>query len=166
MTIMKKYIYFIFIMVSVVLLTGCKEKTRVQKVKDFRNELTKEDTVQMLKLSDQCMELLKAQKTNEALSMLYEYDSEKSEILPLSNETKKRLERQFKIFPVLEYERDYFSFLLEGVNDVRYRIKFAEEENPEKNGECITRFMLNPVKVDGSWYITVKNGSDFDELQN
>lgn len=162
---MKKYSFFILMAVAFIF-SGCKEKSRVQQVQEFRSELTKEDTTQMLKLSDQCMELLKAQKTNEALSMLYEYDEENKELTPLNDKTRKRLETRLKFFPVLDYERVYYSFLLEGVNDVKYRIKFAEEENPEQNGEAKTAFMLNPVKVDGSWYLTVKNGSDFDELQN
>lgn len=153
-------------MAVVLVFSSCKDKSRTQQIQDFRNELTKEDTTQMLKLSDQCMELLKAQKTNEALSMLYEYDTESKELIPLADKTRQRLEKRLKFFPVLDYERIYFSFLLEGVNDVKYRIKFAEEENPEQNGEAKTAFMLNPVKVDGSWYLTVKNGNDFDELQN
>lgn len=153
-------------MAVVLVFSSCKDKSRTQQIQDFRNELTKEDTTQMLKLSDQCMELLKAQKTNEALSMLYEYDTESKELIPLADKTRQRLEKRLKFFPVLDYERIYFSFLLEGVNDVKYRIKFAEEENPEQNGEAKTAFMLNPVKVDGSWYLTVKNGNDFDEFQN
>lgn len=147
--------------------TSCKsDKSQVQRVQEFREGLTKEDTTQMLKISNDCMELLKAKKYNEVFASLYLYDEENKALVPLSDSDKKGLERKFKMFPVLDYKLEYYSFLLEGVNDVKYSIKFAEEEHPEINGEAKTAFMLNPVKVDGTWYLTVKNGSDFDELQN
>lgn len=163
---MRKVIYIVLSAAFVLSFTSCKEKSRVQREQEFISELTKEDTTQMLKLSDGCMDLLKQNKIDEALSMLYEYDEESKALNPLSDETRKRLQKQFKFFPVLEYTRNYYSFMLEGVNDVKYVIKFAEEEHPEENGEAKTAFMLNPVRVDGTWYLTVKNGSDFDHLQN
>lgn len=164
---MKKYYFLIFCFSLTVIFSSCrKEKSRVMQVEEFREGLTKEDTTQMLKISNDCMELLKAKKYNEAMASLYLYDEENKSLLPLTDEAKKHLERRFKMFPVLEYKLMYYSFLLEGVNDVKYSIKFAEEPNPEQNGEAKTAFMLNPVKVDGTWYLTVKNGGDFDELQN
>lgn len=147
--------------------SACRsEKSKVQQVQEFREGLSKEDTTQMLKISNDCMELLKAKKYNEVFASLYLYDDENKSLVPLTETDKKNLERKFKMFPVLDYKLEYYSFLLEGVNDVKYSIKFAEEPNPEQNGEARTAFMLNPVKVDGTWYLTVKNGNDFDELQN
>ena len=71
----------------------------------------------------------------------------------------------FRIFPVVDYELVYYSFQLEGINDVKYKIIFAQEENVAENGEAATALMFNPVKVDGSWYLTVKKaGQKFDEL--
>lgn len=121
----------------------------------------------MLKLSNDCMELLKAKKIDNALSMLYEYNDSTKEVTPLSEKSRKRYERMFHIFPVLDYKMEYYSFQLEGVNDVKYRIIFGQEDQPDVNGEAATALMFNPVKVDGNWYLTVKTADQsFDELRN
>lgn len=163
---MKNLAYIMFIALVAVFVSSCKEKTRMQQVQEFRNSLSSTDTTQMLKLCSDCMELLKAQKVESALSMLYEYNDSTKEVQPLTDKTRKQYERRFKVFPVLEYTMDYYSFQLEGVNDVKYRITFALEENPEQNGNAVTAMMFNPVKVDGVWYLTIKNGTEFDKFRN
>lgn len=163
---MKKLAYIMFIALVAVFVSSCKEKTRMQQVQEFRNSLSSTDTTQMLKLCNDCMDLLKAQKVENALSMLYEYNDSTKEIQPLTDKTRKQYERRFKVFPVLDYTMDYYSFQLEGVNDVKYRITFALEENPEQNGNAVTAMMFNPVKVDGVWYLTIKNGTEFDRMRN
>ena len=61
------------------------------------------------------------------------------------------------------FERVSYSFQLEGCNDVKYKVKFAESDNVEETGEFKTMYMFNPVKIDGTWYLTVKRpGQDFD----
>lgn len=163
---MKKLAYIMFIVLVAVFTSSCKEKkTRMQQVQEFRNSISSIDTTQMLKLCNDCMDLLKAQKVDDALSMLYEYNDSTKEVQPLTDKTRKQYERRFKVFPVLEYTMDYYSFQLEDVNDVKYRITFALEENPEQNGKAVTGLMFNPVKLDGVWYLTVKNGSDFDKFR-
>lgn len=145
-------------------LSSCKKKTPLERMQEFRSELTKEDTTQMLKLADGCMTLLKAQKYDQALSMLYSYNDSTKEVAPLTAEEKQHYGRRFRVFPVLEYERDYYSFQLEGQNDVKYRITFA----PGGDGEapCRTALMFNPVKKDGQWYLTIKTARNgFDELR-
>lgn len=132
---------------------------------EFRNSLTAEDTVNMLKLADDCMELLQKKDIDGAISMLNAYDDSTKEVTPLTDDVKKRLRHLFTVFPVLKYEREYFSFMLEGLNDVRYKIWFAEEKDPAKNGEPVTRLMFNPVLVDGEWYLCIKNqGQGYDVL--
>lgn len=129
---------------------------------EFKETITAADTTQMLKLADDCMELLKNRKFDEAIGMLYQYED--STVQALSSEDGQRLRRRFEVFPVLKYEREYFSFMERGLNDVRYKVWFAEEENPAQNGEPITFLMFNPVKVDGTWYLCVKDfGQKFDE---
>lgn len=163
---MKKF-FNLFLCVSIALVfTACNsKKSRFEQVQEFQSTLNSEDTTQMLKISNDCMELLKAKKVGEALSMLYTYNEEEKSVQPISEAARKKYEHQFKIFPVLEYDLQYYSFQLEGVNDVKYSIKFAESD-PEVGGDFKTAFMLNPVKVDGNWYLTVKSGEDFDHLKN
>ena len=164
---MKKLIFFSFAVLIMLSVSSCKKKTHLQKVQEFTSSLTSADTTQMLKLSNDCMELLKAKKIDNALSMLYEYNDSIKEVTPLSEKSRKRYERMFHIFPVLDYKMEYYSFQLEGVNDVKYRIIFGQEDQPDVNGEAATALMFNPVKVDGNWYLTVKTADQsFDELRN
>lgn len=164
---MKKLAYFSLTALILLTVSSCRNKTTQEKTEDFTSSLTSADTTQMLKLGNDCMELLKAKKIDNALSMLYEYNDSTKEVTPLTPQARKRYERMFRIFPVVDYELVYYSFQLEGINDVKYKIIFAQEENVAENGEAATALMFNPVKVDGSWYLTVKKaGQKFDELKN
>ena len=154
---MKKLVYFSLMALILLCVSSCKKKTPLQKMEEFTSSLTSADTTQMLKLSNDCMELLKAKKIDNALSMLYEYNDSTKEVTPLTPQARKRYERMFRIFPVVDYELVYYSFQLEGINDVKYKIIFAQEENVAENGEAATALMFNPVRVDGTWYLTVKN---------
>jgi hypothetical protein len=101
------------------------------------------------------MELLKGKKIDEVIASLHEYNDSTEELTPLSEEMKQRMKVQFQRFPVLAYEREYFSFMLEGLNDVKYRITFRTAE--QNGGEpATTMFMFNPVKVGDEWKLCVK----------
>lgn len=118
----------------------------------------------MLQLCDQCMELLKAGKIEEALDMIYYYDEEKHEVKELTKAFRGSFRHMFKMFPVYEYARSYYSFQLEGCNDVKYMVTFEEMEDPSEPNPYKTSFMFNPVKVDGQWYVTMKMATqDIDE---
>lgn len=156
-----KHISFITIAILLsVSLTSChKDKSKSEQVLEFRSELTEQDTTQMLKLCDDCMELLKNRQIDKALGMLHEYDDSLKTVSPLTAEMTKRYEHVFNTFPVYEYTRSYYSFQLEGLNDVKYDIMFAENDKTAK-----TAFMFNPVRVDGTWYLCVKRADqDIDE---
>lgn len=124
---------------------------------EFRNSLSHEDSVKLLDLANNCMELLKNRDIDGAVALLNEYDDSTGQVNPLSQESVNRMRRTFKIFPVLKYELEYYSVMLEGRNDIRYKIWFAEEDEPDKNGEPVTHFMFNPVMVDNEWHLCVKN---------
>jgi hypothetical protein len=162
-----KKLHYILIAVAVVCLgTACsnKNKTREEKVEEFRSMLTASDTTQMLQICDNAMELLKGKKIDQVLSSLYEYNDSTEELTPLSDDLKQRLQRQFKMFPVLDYERKYYSFMLEGCNDVKYQITFATAEQVGSDKPATTMFMFNPVKVDGEWKLCVKTADkEIDE---
>ena len=82
----------------------------------------------------------------------------------LSKEMEKRLRKRFKMFPVLDYKREYFSFMLEGCNDVKYRITFATAEQAGTKEAPTTMFMFNPIRIDGEWRLCVK--TQRDEIDN
>ena len=158
-----KKISIVFLAVALLgTLTSChnKQKSRDEKIAEFRSELTTEDTTAMLKLADEAMEQLKAKKIDQVLATLFEYNDSTEEVKPLEETTAKRYERKFKMFPVLDYRRVYYSFMLEGCNDVEYEVTFATAEQAGTKEPPTTKFMFNPVKVDGTWMLCVKTPLD------
>lgn len=158
---MKNFSYILITVAIICLGTACsnKQKTREERVEEFRSMLTASDTTQMLQICDNAMEQLKGKKIDEVIASLYEYNDSTEELTELTDATKKRIARRFKMFPVLTYNRQYFSFMLEGCNDVKYEVVFA---TPEQTGadSARTMFMFNPIKVDGEWKLSVKSAKD------
>lgn len=163
---MKKNNYILIGVAVLCLASACnnkKSQTREEQIEEFRSILTANDTTQMLQICDNAMELLKGKKIEEVISSLYEYNDSTKEIKPLSDELKKRMQRQFKRFPVMGYKRQYYSFMLEGCNDVKYEVTFATTDH---NGgqPATTMFMFNPVRVNDEWKLCVKTADkEFDQ---
>ena len=106
------------------------------------------------------MEQLKQKNIDQVLASLFEYNDSTKELKPLSDKMRNRYQRIFQRFPVLEYERQYFSFMLEGCNDVKYQVTFATAEQLGSNQPATTMYMFNPVRVNGEWKLCVKNADD------
>ncbi|WP_444363248.1 hypothetical protein [Prevotella sp.] len=142
--------------------TACssRKQSRNEEVAEFRSQLTIEDTTTMLKLCDDAMEALKAKNIDKVLASLCEYTDSTKEVKPLSKETAQRYRRQFTMFPVLSYERKYYSFQLEGCNDVKYEVVFATAEQAGTDQPAKTAYMFNPVKIDGQWRLCVKTADE------
>lgn len=163
---MKKYILSACALLIVGLLSSCSscsnksEKPREEQVAEFRSTLNHEDTTTMLKLCDDAMAQLKAGKVDQVLSNLYEYNDSTKELKPLTKATADRYRRRFRMFPVLDYNRQFFSFQLEGCNDVRYNVTFAKADQTGTGEPAKTAYMFNPVKVDGTWKLCVKTQAD------
>ena len=164
---MKKLNYLLIAVAVLCLGTACsnKKKSREERVEEFRGMLTANDTTQMLQICDNAMEQLKGKKIDEVIATLYEYNDSTEELTQLTDQMKKRLARRFKMFPVLTYNRQYYSFMLEGCNDVKYEVVFA---TPEQTGadSAKTMYMFNPVKVDGEWKLCVKTAKDDIDVEH
>lgn len=154
-------VYSLLILFSAVFLfDACKEKNVVPPapVNEFQAGLNEQDTLTMLKICDDCMELLKSGDVETVVSQLHEYDDSTQTVTPISDDAANSFRRRLKIFPVKDFHRVSYKFFEEGLNDVKYEVIFAEEEHPEQNGVPKTFFMFNPVKVNGQWYLCVKQG--------
>ena len=159
-----KRLNFLFLAVALLCLaTACSnknDKSRDERIKEFRAELTEADTTAMLNLCDNAMEQLKAHNIDNVLSMLYLYNDSTEEIMPLTEQMSKRYSKRFKMFPVLEYHRVYYSFMLEGCNDVKYEVTFASADQVGGDKPATTMYMFNPVKIGGEWKLCVKMPQD------
>lgn len=70
------------------------------------------------------------------------------------------IRRQFSFFPVYDYTISNLVFNTSDQNIVSFKIAF-EEAAPGKT-PSITNFALSPVKVDGKWYLTVRESATGD----
>jgi len=156
---MKKVFCLICISLALFCTVSCKQKqkkTKEESIKEFRQQLTEDDTVAMLRICDDAMEQLKAKQIDKVLASMYEYTDSTKELRPLSDALKRKCRAKFQMFPVLEYKRVYYSFMLEGCNDVKYEVVFATAEQTGTAEPARTAFMFNPVRKDGEWKLCIK----------
>ena len=147
--------------VAMVLFVACKgEHKSASQI--FQEGLTAQDSTTMLQKCDSCMQFLSEGRIDDALSMLVEYDDSLQQVSPLSDETRASYKRKFTLFPVLKYDLQYISFNTEGLNDAKYEVQFG----PDEAGAPKTAYMFNPVKVDGQWYLCVKNANQAVDIMN
>ena len=153
----KNNLLFIFVLVVSCCLVSCGEKKKAKTTtpqEEFLMGLTVEDTTQILNLSQCCMDTLKAGHIDEALKMLYVMQDGK--VAPLPAEKEQQLRKNFKFFPVIDYKLDYYAFSNVDNNDVKFRIEFFKHTGPDDKTPNTIGFMFNPVKIDGTWYLTIK----------
>lgn len=128
------------------------EKTQMDAQKEFSEGLSQSDTTDMLHASEEFIIKVTAGQIDEAVDMLYVlYDNQ---LYGKSDSYTAELKNRFAMFEGVSYELDYYAFSTQGNNDACYRLRFGE--GPDAASMRIT---LNPVLVDGKWYLTLKDGS-------
>lgn len=155
-----KVSYFFSVIIALLLFVSCGQptKTKEDAIADFQESLTAKDSLAMLELTENCMQLLKKGDINQALDLLYMYDESAHTVTILSEQEREVLGKKFSMFPVKDYKLVYYSFQLEGLNDVKYDVAFGMED-AETGALPHTSYMFNPVKLDGEWYLSVKMAS-------
>lgn len=138
--------------------TSSQDSLRIE-IDEFRNSLSSSDTTRVMQLCNECMTLLKDQKIDEALGMLYVTTNGDVQRLPA--ELLASQKSKFTMMPVLNYELESMNFATESNNDIKYCVYFDEED---KN--AMTFFMFNPVKVGEDWYLTIKTADEAINLGN
>ena len=160
---MKRNFLLLITVLGFLLSTSCSNKkaqTRDDQIEEFRSILSSTDTTQMLQLCDNAMELLKDNNIEQVVASLFEYNDSTHEARPISDATAKHYTRMFRMFPVLSFTRRYFSFMLEGCNDVLYDVVFARAEQAGTENDPTTTYMFNPVRINGEWKLCVKTLND------
>ena len=144
----KKDLLYICVLVAVsCFLFSCGEKKKQLTPKEeFLMGLTAEDTVQVLTISRSCMDTLKAGNIDEALKMLFILRDGKA--IPLPAEKEQQLRKKFN-----------YSFSSTDNNDVKFQIEFFKHTSSDDHTPNTIGFMFNPVKIDGVWYLAVKEAT-------
>lgn len=127
----------------------------------FISSLTADDSLVVAVMGDMFMSGLKAGDLDSTLAVLKVV--EHNVLYAISDQTVSELKVRFESMPVVDYELTRLTFSTEGVNDMVYRYSFSGSlaDSPA------IKFVLNPVKVEGRWYLTLKdayqNSKDLNE---
>lgn len=150
---MKRTILFLFL--ALALLSSCKSKPKMRLYqdaeRDFQASLVLNDTLDVLSLGQNFMGALKAGEIDTAVDNIYVvYENV---LYRVADSSLDQLKARFRRFPVADYQLVSYNFSTPGINDLVYRYSI---NGPVGDGPAM-KIALNPVKVEGSWYLTLKD---------
>lgn len=129
---------------------------------------TPDDSTAILKMAIEYLELLKQNKIDEALDLLYEVDGDIAK--PLSASRKNVLRNNLKKYPVLSYTIDEFRLYSDMDTDVRFTYDFmVKPEGAPENLPTTMKGALNPFRVNGNWYLSISelmNDTEMNDMEN
>ena len=115
---------------------------------------TEQDSLDIINLSKQYLDLLKADSLDQALDMLYEMNSD-GKMEPISASRRQELIEHLQQFPVLSYTIDQMLLYSETDTELRYTYEFFVKPEGMEGMNNTTKGALMPHRVDGKWYLTV-----------
>lgn len=155
------------ILFCILLLTGCGGKQKkAEHIKtydevetEFISSLTANDTLTVMQAAEELMSGLKNGNLESSLSKLYMVENRT--IVAISSQKIAELSKRFRRFPVVDYKLEHLVFSVASLNDMKYTIQFAKKD---KNGKAPTiSFVLNPVRMNGTWYLCVKGKDQYSK---
>lgn len=154
--------YSCLVLGAVLCILSCSEKAGRKEIAGGAPAMALEgrDTTAVYGLAKQFLELLKAEKVDEAVSMLYFLDGE-GRIVPLPDTLAVRQKAVFRAFPVLGYRIDSIIFSTETDSQVKYTIEFFKKQ-PGDTRPNTTSFYIKPMRVKGRWYLTMFDSNTYN----
>ena len=125
------------------------------------------DTAAIVQLATQYLDLLKENKIEEALNMLYVVDSVRLE--PLSKERKDMLAKNLKRFPVLSYTIEEYRLFTDDNTELRYTYEFMPKPKGAENFPNTMKGLIGFFRLGETWYMTVpedKVDPTINDMQN
>lgn len=164
---MKKFVFlsmaYFLIVISVI---SCRDKSH-KPVRDIATKAqysdprmdtdmqrSESDSMTILNLSSQYLNLLKTNEVDSAINMLYTVQN--GALRPLNDEERQSIRRVNMSFPVLNYKIDQMTIFSENDTEVRYTIEFFEKPEGDTRPNTISG-VLSPKKVSGDWFLTIPN---------
>ncbi len=144
-------VLFLSVAFGMSLFSGCASCGK-QKVKDSVPELTKADTTEVIRLTEEYLEHVKNHEYDEAMAMLHDIKMNKVNDLSPKKDSAMRLQQ--KMFPVLGYELKDMKFYSSRKVRVTYAIEFFEKDPQDKIPNTI-RMTFAPQRIAHTWYLAV-----------
>ena len=152
-----KRLSFFFAVLSALVVCSCNNSPKVRTYQDAENEflasLTKADSLKVLALGDEFMRNLMAggdlDSVLTSLTMV-----ENNVLYRISDESVYEMKARFLARPVADFACLRYSFSTEANNDLVYRYTTSGKVGTAPG----MKLVFNPVKVEGNWYLTLKDG--------
>lgn len=166
---MKNKSIFWSIIILLMMIVSCKPKIAVkeEKVLDSRMnvkmERSPQDTVALRSLATSYLGLLKEGKIDEALSMLKEIKGDS--VCELPKEKLVQFKQMCSAFPVVTFSVDTLLLYSEHDTEIRYTTTFFEKALGDDRPNAM-KFVLNPCRIQGKWYLGCFDKSRNNNSQN
>lgn len=134
---------------------GNKNSKSASEVDNVDEIVSSVEITEVIEKTNLCMDYLEEEDLDRALDLLFEITSG-GKVVKLDDQQKSEFVKRFKMFPVLSYKLESFSFDGDFDNSVTYSTVFFEKDENDKIPNTIA-VVFNPVKIDGEWYLTLKN---------
>lgn len=173
---MKRFLYLSLITALVFSIAACTgKKTEAGGVEDmmeanphYSSSMTRtaEDTAAIMQLATQYLDLVKENKLDEAVNLLYEADS--TSLQAIDADRKALVLQNLKRFPVLSYDIEDFRLYTDMSTELRYVYEFM----PKPEGANIPNTMkglLGFFRLDNKWYLTIPQeviDPEINDMQN
>ena len=152
---MKKNLLLLILLA--VVMASCTENKETKKLflRPPSITLSAQDTTEINQKIQTHISLLKENKLNELADILY-YLQEDNTINSLNEEQKASFVKGMSLFKIYDVKIKHLIIRSEYNNELCATLKIKEDGDFEKN-YGVTKFYFNPVKIDGVWYITIRD---------
>lgn len=131
---------------------GNKEGAKEQFLRPAEMEYSSKDTTEIMNLVNQYVECIKNKDFQAASNMLYVFHSDS--VAPYTEAQKDSFLTGMKQIPIYDCKLTSFTLRSEKNNQVGMTIQLIPDGDIEA-GVGVSQLYLNPVMVDGHWYLTV-----------
>ena len=153
---MKKITNLLLASALVVLaLASCNKKEQVLNDKGYPVfEFSQQDSTAIMELANDYLARVNNNDFESAAQLLYTVHNDS--VFPLTDEQRQGYLGAMKALPVSGFALKELKLYSDRDNELRYAMQIGENGNLETE-EGTTNFLLNPVEVDGKWYLTLRS---------
>lgn len=156
-----KYRYLIILFIGL-LTYSCSKKvnspqesqTEVNPRMDKAMKRTAKDTIAIVKVTEEYLELLKQNQLEEAVNKLY--DLRDGILYALREDQKVQMRSKLSEFPVFSFAITSYAIYSEFDTEVYYKTELFDKKG-DVNQPNTMKFMIKPCRVKGKWYLTIPN---------
>lgn len=158
---MKKSFKFLTLVFTLSLVFACGNKKEQDQVQESVNprvdkymERSSEDTLMLIHMAKEYLDLLKDKDYDGALDLLYEINGK--QVQPISATQRGNLLKLNQSFPVYDYTIDELLLYSDSDTEVRYTVQFMENVE-DVEGPTTIKCSVHPKRIKGQWYLTIED---------